>query len=65
VTDVQTIVLHTQNINGDGLPHGDVSFSFLMGDVNGTNFRDDINRNGRVDRPDYTVVQANRGHHLP
>ncbi|HXX42937.1 MAG TPA: hypothetical protein VEI58_11820 [Chthoniobacterales bacterium] len=35
VTDVQTVVLHTSNINGDGQAHGDVSFSFLIGDIDG------------------------------
>jgi len=87
VTDVQTVVLHTQNINDDGLPHGDVPFGFLTGDVNGdrvvdvpdenqinadrsqpvngSNFRDDINLSGVVDRPDFLAVRANRGHSLP
>jgi hypothetical protein len=53
VADVQTVVLHTENINGDGLPDGDVSFSFLTGDVNG---------NGRVDQPDIDQVNADQGH---
>ena len=87
VTDVQTVVLHTQNINGDGQPHGDVPFSFLIGDVDGnrmvakpdgnqvktdkneavnaSNFRDDINLSGVVDKPDYNLVKANQGHRLP
>ena len=87
VTDVQTVVLHTQNINGDGQPHGDVSFSFLIGDVDGnrtvakpdgnqvktdknesvnaSNFRDDINLSGVVDKPDYNLIKANQGHRLP
>jgi len=87
VTDIQTVVLHTQNINGDGLPHGDVPFGFLKADVNGnrvvdtpdknqisadrnqtvngTNFRDDINLSGVVDRADLMAVRANRGHILP
>ena len=86
VTDVQTVVLHTQNINGDGQPHGDVPFSFLIGDVDGnrmvakpdanqaktdknevvnaSNFRDDTNRSGVVDKPDYNLVKANQGHRL-
>jgi hypothetical protein len=49
VTDVQTVVLHTQNINGDGLPHGDVPFGFLTGDVNG---------NRVVDVPDKNQINA-------
>jgi hypothetical protein len=87
VTDVQTVILHTQNINGDGQPHGDVSFSFLIGDVDGnrtvakpdgtqiqtdknqvvdsSNFRDDINLSGRVDKADFELVKANKGHRLP
>ena len=87
VIDIQTVVLHTQNINGDGLPHGDVPFGFLKADVNGnrvvdtpdknqisadrnqtvngTNFRDDINLSGVVDRADLMAVRANRGHILP
>ena len=87
VTDGQTVVLHTQNINGDGQPHGDVPFSFLIGDVDGnrmvakpdgnqvktdkneavnaSNFRDDINLSGVVDKPDYNLIKANQGHRLP
>jgi len=37
------VTLHVQNINGDGLPHGDVPFGFLTADVNA---------NRVVDRPD-------------
>jgi hypothetical protein len=33
--------------------------------VNGSNFRDDINLSGVVDRPDLLAVRANRGHRLP
>ncbi len=52
VADVQNVVLHTENINGDGLPHGDVPFGFLAGDVNG---------NRVVDKPDINSVAANQG----
>lgn len=52
VADIQTVVLHTQNINEDGLPHDDVSFGFLGADVNG-------NRN--VDAPDKAFIRANEG----
>jgi hypothetical protein len=52
VADVQTVVLHTENINGDGQPHGDVPFGFLAGDVNG---------NRVVDKPDSNSVTANQG----
>ena len=51
VTDIQTVVLHTQNINGDGLPHGDVPFGFLKADVNG---------NRIVDTPDLQQINADR-----
>jgi hypothetical protein len=35
VTPAEVVTLHTQNINGDGQPHGDVQFGFLVGDANG------------------------------
>ena len=31
VTSAEVVTLHTQNINGDGQPHGDVPFGFLTG----------------------------------
>ena len=52
VADVQTVLLHTEDINGDGLPHGDVPFGFLAGDVNG---------NRVVDQPDLISVANNQG----
>ena len=52
VTDVQNVVLHTENINGDGMPHGDVPFGFLAADVNGSRV---------VDQSDYKSAIANRG----
>ena len=52
VADVQNVVLHTENINGDGLPHGDVRFGFLAGDVTG---------NRVVDKPDQDSVVAHQG----
>ncbi|HXA09466.1 MAG TPA: sialidase family protein [Chthoniobacterales bacterium] len=33
VTAAEVVTLHTQNINGDGLPHGDVPFGFLVADA--------------------------------
>src|SRR6266480_6953221 len=42
VTSAEVVTLHTQNINGDGQPHGDVPFGFLTADVNA---------NRIVDRP--------------
>ena len=52
VTSAEIVTLHTQNINGDGQPHGDVPFGFLTADVNG---------NRIVDRPDQQQIQADRG----
>ena len=52
VADVQNVVLHSENINGDGLPHGNVPFGFLAGDVDG---------NRVVDKPDSNSVTANQG----
>ncbi len=52
VADIQTVVLHTQNINDDGLPHDDVPFGFLGADVNG---------NRTVDAPDKAFIRANEG----
>src|SRR5262249_50423059 len=48
VTDIQTVVLHTSNVNG-GSGGNDVPFGFLAGDVTG---------NRRVDSPDKTQIQA-------
>ena len=33
--------------------------------VTGSNFRDDINLSGRVDKPDKNAVSANRNHRIP
>jgi len=52
VADVQTVVLHTEDINGDGQPHGDVPFGFLGGDVDGTRV---------VGKPDANSVATNQG----
>ena len=52
VADVQNVVLHTENINGDGLPHGDVRFGFLAGDVD---------RNRVVASPDWQSVSNHLG----
>ena len=52
VADVQNVVLHTENINGDGLPHGDVPFGFLAGDADG---------NGVVNNKDFSTIQNSRG----
>jgi hypothetical protein len=51
VTSAEIVTLHTQNINGDGQPHGDVPFGFLTADVNG---------NRIVDRPDQQQIKADR-----
>jgi hypothetical protein len=52
VTSAEIVTLHTQNINGDGQPHGDVPFGFLTADVNA---------NRIVDRPDQQQLQTDRG----
>jgi hypothetical protein len=52
VADVQNLVLHTENINGDGMPHGDVPFGFLAGDADG---------NRVVNNQDFSIVQSSRG----
>ena len=38
VTSAEVVTLHTQNINGDGQPHGDVPFGFLVGDADASRF---------------------------
>jgi hypothetical protein len=52
VTSAEVVTLRVQNINGDGLQHGDVPFGFLTGDVNG---------NRVVDLPDQQQITADRG----
>ena len=52
VADEQNVVLHTEDINGDGLPHGDVPFGFLAADVTGSRV---------VDKPDLNSIKANQG----
>ncbi len=51
VTSAEVVTLHVQNINGDGLPHGDVPFGFLIADVNA---------NRIVDRPDQQQIQTDK-----
>ena len=85
--DVQTVLLHTEDINGDGMPHGDVPFGFLGGDVDGnrvvgkpdansvtanqggvtsTNFRNDVNADGKVkNNSDGKLVKQRKGNSLP
>ena len=49
VTTAEIVTLHTQNINGDGQPHGDVPFGFLVADADASRV---------VDKPDQTLVQG-------
>ncbi len=49
VTSAEVVTLRAQNINGDGLQHGDVAFGFLTGDV-------DASR--KVDKADPTQIQG-------
>jgi hypothetical protein len=53
VADAQVVTLRVENINGDGQPHGDVSFGFLIGDA-------DSNR--KVDNADIAALEAAHGH---
>jgi len=52
VTSAENVVLRVQNINGDGQPHGDVTFGFLTGDANA---------NRAVEKTDQTEVQGEVG----
>jgi hypothetical protein len=49
VTSAEIVTLHTQNINGDGQPHGDVLFGFLTADADASRL---------VAKPDQTLVQG-------
>jgi hypothetical protein len=49
VTSAEIVTLHTQNINGDGQPHGDVPFGFLTADADASRL---------VDKTDKTLVQG-------
>lgn len=49
ITSAEDVVLRVQNINGDGLQDGDVTFGFLPGDANA---------NRAVDKADQTQVQG-------
>ena len=49
VTAAEIVTLHTQNINGDGQPHGDVPFGFLVADADASRV---------VDKPDQTLVKG-------
>jgi hypothetical protein len=52
VTAAEIVTLHTQNINGDNQPHGDVPFGFLAGDASA---------NRLVDKPDQNLVRSQSG----
>jgi hypothetical protein len=52
VTTAEIVTLRTQNINGDGQPHGDVPFGFLTGDIDSSR---------KVDRADVDQVVADKG----
>jgi len=49
VTAAEIVTLHTQNINGDGQPHGDVPFGILVADADASRV---------VAKPDQTLVQG-------
>ena len=87
VTSAEVVTLRVQNINGDGLQHGDVPFGFLVGDadanrvvnnpdvtltrgqvglpVTASNFREDVNGDGRIRSADVQLVKTNVGHSIP
>jgi hypothetical protein len=87
VTSAEVVTLRVQNINGDGLQHGDVPFGFLVGDadanrsvnnpdvtltkgqvglpVTASNFREDVNADGRIRSADVQLVKTNVGHSIP
>ena len=52
VTSAEVVTLRTQNINGDGQPHGDVPFGFLTSDANSSRV---------VDRGDQQLIKAAKG----
>jgi hypothetical protein len=52
VTNAGFVTLRVQNINGDGQPHGDVPFGFLMADVNG---------NRSVNATDVALIKSQSG----
>jgi len=52
VTSAEIVTLRTQNINGDGQPHGDVPFGFLTGDADASRL---------VAKPDQTLIQGQVG----
>ncbi len=49
VTSAEIVTLHTQNINGDNQPHGDVPFGFLTADADASRL---------VGKSDKTLVQG-------
>jgi hypothetical protein len=49
VTTAEIVTLHTQNINGDGQPHGDVAFGFLVADADASRV---------VGKSDLTLVKS-------
>ncbi|HEY3661677.1 MAG TPA: hypothetical protein VGL24_00820 [Chthoniobacterales bacterium] len=52
VTSAEVVTLHVQNINGDGLPHGDVPFGFLTSDASA---------NRVVDKADQQQIKGVKG----
>jgi hypothetical protein len=53
VTSAENVTLRALNINGDGLPHGDVPFGFLAADANA---------NRVVDKPDQQQIKGQANH---
>src|SRR6185369_1141589 len=59
VTVAEVVTLHTQNINGDNQPHGDVQFGFLVGDADGDRGVTKPDRDLVKGQPSQPVTSAN------
>jgi hypothetical protein len=59
VTTAEIVTLRVENVNGDGLPHGDIPFGFLTGDADANRIVASPDRNlvrGQINQP---VTSAN------
>src|SRR5437867_4911705 len=59
VTTTETVVLRVENINGDGVQHGDVSFGFLTGDADASRTVDQADQTAVQDQLQQPVTSAN------
>ena len=63
-----TLGLLLGDINGDGLVDNEDSHETKLDrgqTTDSTNFREDVNTNGRIDRVDFAIVKAQLGTMLP